>query len=139
MVGSMSSDSTALWSRLADVVGLDVCKHVGEIIGNAIGRSPALPLRRLEQLVEARQLGRKTGQGYYRWANGKAVKMPVDESAVPAELTDRLMLTLANESVATLREGIVADADLDVIQEVRDVWQFYRDRRPESYGAIVQP
>ena len=45
-------------------------------------------------------------------ANVVRLKMPVDEAAVPAELTDRLMLTLANESVATLREGIVADADL---------------------------
>jgi 3-hydroxyacyl-CoA dehydrogenase / enoyl-CoA hydratase / 3-hydroxybutyryl-CoA epimerase len=98
--------------ELADVVGLDVCKHVGEIIGNAIGRTPPLPLKRLEQLVAARKLGRKTGQGYYQWAEGKAVKMPVDETTVSGELTDRLMLTLANESVATLREGIVADADL---------------------------
>jgi 3-hydroxyacyl-CoA dehydrogenase/enoyl-CoA hydratase/3-hydroxybutyryl-CoA epimerase len=98
--------------ELSDVVGLDVCKHVGEIIGNAIGRTPPLPLKRLETLVAERKLGRKSGQGYYRWVDGKAVKMPVDEAAVPAELTDRLMLTLANESVATLRERIVADADL---------------------------
>jgi 3-hydroxyacyl-CoA dehydrogenase / enoyl-CoA hydratase / 3-hydroxybutyryl-CoA epimerase len=98
--------------ELSDVVGLDVCKHVGEIIGSAIGRTPPLPLKRLERLVAERKLGRKSGQGYYRWVEGKAVKMPVDETAVPAELTDRLMLTLANESVATLREGIVADADL---------------------------
>jgi 3-hydroxyacyl-CoA dehydrogenase/enoyl-CoA hydratase/3-hydroxybutyryl-CoA epimerase len=98
--------------ELSDVVGLDVCKHVGEIIGNAIGRNPPLPLRRLEQLVAERKLGRKSGQGYYRWVDGKAVKMQVDETAVAAELTDRLMLTLANESVACLREHIVADADL---------------------------
>lgn len=36
-------------------------------------------------------------------------------------------------------ELLVADIDLDQIQEVRDAWQFYRDRRPESYGAIVEP
>lgn len=35
-------------------------------------------------------------------------------------------------------ELIVADLDLDIIQEVRSVWQFYRDRRPESYQPIVQ-
>jgi 3-hydroxyacyl-CoA dehydrogenase/enoyl-CoA hydratase/3-hydroxybutyryl-CoA epimerase len=98
--------------ELSDVVGLDVCKHVGEIIGNAIGRHPPLPLKRLEQLVAERKLGRKSGQGYYRWVDGKAVKMSVDETAVAAELTDRLMLTLANESVACLRERIVADTDL---------------------------
>jgi N-carbamoylputrescine amidase len=36
-------------------------------------------------------------------------------------------------------ELVVADLDLDMIREVRNVWQFYRDRRPESYGAIVAP
>jgi len=36
-------------------------------------------------------------------------------------------------------ELVVADMDLDQIAEVRAVWQFYRDRRPESYGAIVAP
>jgi len=98
--------------ELSDVVGLDVCKHVGEIIGAAIGRAPPLPLNRLESLVAARNLGRKTGQGYYRWEGGKAFKQPVDGNAVSAELTDRLMLTFVNESLACLREGIVADADL---------------------------
>jgi len=34
-------------------------------------------------------------------------------------------------------EVLVADLDLDMILEVRKVWQFYRDRRPESYGPIV--
>ncbi|MEO6185992.1 MAG: fatty-acid oxidation protein subunit alpha, partial [Steroidobacteraceae bacterium] len=75
-------------------------------------RQPPLPLKRLEELVAARNLGRKTGQGYYKWVDGKAVKQPVDEAGVAQELTDRLMLTLANESVACLREGIVSDADL---------------------------
>ena len=35
-------------------------------------------------------------------------------------------------------ELIVADLDLDMIREVRSVWQFFRDRRPESYQPIVQ-
>lgn len=34
-------------------------------------------------------------------------------------------------------ELVVADLDLDMIKEVRSVWQFYRDRRPESYKEIV--
>ncbi|MCB1560834.1 MAG: hypothetical protein KDI75_07035 [Xanthomonadales bacterium] len=36
-------------------------------------------------------------------------------------------------------ELIVADLDLDQIREVRNVWQFYRDRRPDSYGDLVAP
>ncbi len=35
-------------------------------------------------------------------------------------------------------ELIVADLDLELIEEVRKVWQFYRDRRPETYGDLVR-
>ena len=35
-------------------------------------------------------------------------------------------------------ELIVADLDLSQIDEVRKVWQFYRDRRPEAYEDLVQ-
>jgi beta-ureidopropionase len=34
---------------------------------------------------------------------------------------------------------IVSDLDLDLIQEVRNTWQFYRDRRPETYTGTVSP
>ena len=33
---------------------------------------------------------------------------------------------------------VVAEMDLDMIDEVRNVWQFYRDRRPETYGDMVR-
>ena len=33
-------------------------------------------------------------------------------------------------------ELVVADVDLEVIRDVRNVWQFYRDRRPETYGGV---
>jgi len=36
-------------------------------------------------------------------------------------------------------ELVIADLDLGLIETVRNTWQFYRDRRPESYGAITAP
>lgn len=36
-------------------------------------------------------------------------------------------------------EIVVRDIDFDLIREVRNAWQFYRDRRPESYTATVKP
>ncbi|MFN4001376.1 nitrilase-related carbon-nitrogen hydrolase [Microcella sp.] len=36
-------------------------------------------------------------------------------------------------------EIVTRDLDLDLIREVRNNWQFYRDRRPESYTAVVKP
>jgi beta-ureidopropionase len=35
-------------------------------------------------------------------------------------------------------ELVVADMDMDKVREVRDLWQFFRDRRPEMYGALTQ-
>jgi N-carbamoylputrescine amidase len=29
--------------------------------------------------------------------------------------------------------------DLDMVREVRDLWQFFRDRRPETYGDLTNP
>ena len=34
---------------------------------------------------------------------------------------------------------VVADLNLDMIEEVRSTWQFYRDRRPDAYGDLVAP
>jgi len=34
---------------------------------------------------------------------------------------------------------VIADMDFDMVREVRNVWQFYRDRRPETYGSLSQP
>ena len=63
--------------ELADVVGLDVGEHVGEIIAAELGRAPP-ELAQLEQLIAAKKLGRKSGAGFYEWKDGKAVKPPAD-------------------------------------------------------------
>jgi beta-ureidopropionase len=39
----------------------------------------------------------------------------------------------------SLDEIVVRDLDLDLIAEVRHLWQFYRDRRPDSYESLVKP
>ena len=35
-------------------------------------------------------------------------------------------------------ELVMADMNLEMIEEVRRVWQFYRDRRPETYSELCQ-
>jgi 3-hydroxyacyl-CoA dehydrogenase/enoyl-CoA hydratase/3-hydroxybutyryl-CoA epimerase len=96
--------------ELADIVGLDVCLHVGRILASAFGR--AAP-EAVAPLVAAGKLGKKTGQGLYEWREGKAVKPAIPAGyQAPDDLEDRLLLALVNESMAVLREGVVADADL---------------------------
>ena len=97
--------------ELADVVGLDVGAHVGEIIARELGR-PAPQLPRLAALLAAKKLGRKSGEGFYVWQDGKAVKSGGGGSPAPEDLEDRLILVLVNECVACLREQVVEDADL---------------------------
>ena len=36
-------------------------------------------------------------------------------------------------------ELLVRDLDMSVVEEVRQVWQFYRDRRPDAYEGLVSP
>jgi 3-hydroxyacyl-CoA dehydrogenase/enoyl-CoA hydratase/3-hydroxybutyryl-CoA epimerase len=97
--------------ELADVVGLDVCKHVGDIVSAAINKQKP-DTSRIDALIAAKKLGRKTGEGFYVWRDGKAVKPPGPPPEPPADLEDRLILSLANECAAVLRERIVAVADL---------------------------
>ncbi|OFZ97247.1 MAG: crotonase [Betaproteobacteria bacterium RIFCSPLOWO2_02_FULL_62_17] len=91
--------------ELADVVGLDICMAVGkELTGEAA------PPKRLDELVKAQQLGKKTGSGFYLWKEGKAQKGaagPVDEA-----LIERLIRPYLKEAQQAVAEGIVADADL---------------------------
>lgn len=35
-------------------------------------------------------------------------------------------------------ELLVHDMNFDMIREVRNTWQFFRDRRPETYGALTE-
>ena len=96
---------------LADTVGLDICLSVASILGEKLGL--AVP-EKLKQMVEQGDLGKKTGKGFYSYAaKGKPEKTrstPSNEST--ALITDRLVLRILNESIACLRERVVADTDL---------------------------
>lgn len=91
--------------ELADSVGLDICLAVGRMLEN-----DANVPRKLAAHVEAGELGRKSGRGFYRWGNGRPQKQA--QARVPAGLAQRLVDPLVREAKSALDEGIVADADL---------------------------
>jgi len=94
-------------AELADTVGLDICLAAGKSLAKAANaKVPEF----LQKKVDAGQLGKKTGQGIYRWENGKPVKgepASYDEGLIHALITPYL-----KEAQAAVLEGIVADADL---------------------------
>lgn len=96
--------------ELADTVGLDVAASVGKIMAEFLN----LPIPTgLDGLLASGKRGRKDGQGFYAWENGRAKKPEVPKDyAAPEDLTDRMVLAFVNEAVACLHEGVVADADL---------------------------
>jgi len=95
--------------ELADSVGLDILLHVAEILGDTIHRE--LPPG-LQDMVTSGKLGRKSGQGFYKWASDKTVKDANASIDYTPESQQRLMLSLINEAVACVASGVVADADL---------------------------
>jgi 3-hydroxyacyl-CoA dehydrogenase/enoyl-CoA hydratase/3-hydroxybutyryl-CoA epimerase len=92
--------------ELADTVGLDICLAAGKALAGAT----ATPPHNLLQLIEAGNLGKKTGRGFYVWENGKPVKGTAGE--VTEALTERLLAPYLKEAQACLAEGIAGDADL---------------------------
>ncbi|MBA2653884.1 MAG: enoyl-CoA hydratase/isomerase family protein [Gammaproteobacteria bacterium] len=99
--------------ELADRVGLDVCLSVAQILTRHLGGE--VP-GQLQQLVSEGKLGVKSGEGFYRYHNGKVMKTKKEETAVTKmpedDIIDRLILRMLNEAAACLRETIVSDADL---------------------------
>ncbi|MBY0227115.1 MAG: enoyl-CoA hydratase/isomerase family protein [Hyphomicrobium sp.] len=93
--------------ELADSVGLDICAHVARILGHDPAGS------RLDILVKAGKLGKKTGEGFYKWVDGKPQKSKNEWSKADLEKLGReLVDPIIQEAQKSLDEGIVASSDL---------------------------
>ncbi len=95
--------------ELIDSIGVDVALHVSKVLGAAIDR-PVPEV--LAKMVDRGYLGRKSGQGFYSWTDGRPQKPAASGSGVPDDIEDRLILPMVNEAVACLNDGVVSNADL---------------------------
>jgi len=99
--------------ELMDTVGLDVGKSVATELGHGVPDGS-----QFDQLVKAGKLGRKTGEGFYKWVEGKAQKGEVPAHSDLAALGRELVKPLVDMTEVVLAEGVVANdglADIGVI------------------------
>ncbi len=91
--------------ELIDTVGLDIAMAAGQQLAGG-AEAPRCLLTR----VERQQLGKKSGQGFYAWKDGKPVKAVA--AAVPPGLAEKLVKPLVDRTQALVRDGVIVDADL---------------------------
>ncbi|QDP72487.1 crotonase [Legionella israelensis] len=94
--------------ELADTVGMDVCLAVAENLTRHFGGKVPQKLR---DMVKEGKLGRKSGEGFYKYKNGKPIK-ETPATTGDTDIAHRLILRMVNEANACLREDVVADSDL---------------------------
>ena len=109
--------------RLIDEVGVDVAYHVANHLATCFGDRMAVP-GILPAMATAKQLGRKTGVGFYVY-QGKQDPRPngglsghartrLAAALTGEDLAERMVLLMVNEAARCLEEGVVAEArDID--------------------------
>lgn len=120
---------------LMDLIGIDVNLAAARGLFDASGRPTRFrPSPIQEELVAAVRLGRKTGEGFYRYEAGRrlgpaarfatASERPRERDAegnlVPAAdldggaIAERVILAIVNEAFRALADGVAEEADIDL-------------------------
>jgi len=117
----------------ARALGLNGAEIV--LIPSATSRGLSEYLWRVEQVSHA------LANGYFVGTINRVGKEPLgdDDFYGQSYFVDPRGQFIGDLGSAHDEELIVRDLDLDKIEEVRQTWQFYRDRRPDQYGDLVAP
>jgi 3-hydroxybutyryl-CoA dehydrogenase len=106
---------------LMDLIGIDVNLAAARGLFEASGRPPRFrPSPIQEELVAAGRLGRKAGEGFYRYGDGRATgpaarfATPTSRGAMdPGTIAERVTLAIVNEAYRALGDGVASEADID--------------------------
>ena len=117
----------------ARALGLNGAEIV--LIPSATSRGLSEHLWRIEQVSHA------VANGYYVGTINRVGKEPLGDNDFYGQsyFVDPRGQFVGNVGDAHSEELIVRSLDLDLIQEVRQTWQWYRDRRPDAYEDLVKP
>jgi enoyl-CoA hydratase/3-hydroxyacyl-CoA dehydrogenase len=96
--------------ELGDQVGIDVTYHVLEYMHDVLGEAYE-PAAMLEEKVEADELGKKTGKGFYDYEDGDGADIPADQTS--EAVRNRLLAILANETGKLLAGDVAPIDDID--------------------------
>ena len=92
-----------------------------------------------EYLWELEQPAHAVANGYFV---GAINRVGIEKPWVSASSTAKVISATPRGKIIAQAsrdkdEIVVADLDLDMIAEVRNTWQFFRDRRPETYEPLT--
>lgn len=100
---------------LTDYIGHDVNYVVTETVFQSFFYDPRYkPSFSQKRLLEAGWLGRKTGRGFYNYAEGVAQPEPVKDMELGQKIADRIIAMLINEAVEALHLNIASAQDLEL-------------------------
>ncbi|NQY06940.1 MAG: 3-hydroxybutyryl-CoA dehydrogenase [Flavobacteriaceae bacterium] len=100
--------------ELMDFIGNDVNYTVTETVFTAFYFDPRYkPAFTQKRLSEAGYLGRKSGKGYYDYAEGATKPTPYEDSELAQQIFDRVLAMLINEAADALFLNIASAEDID--------------------------
>ena len=109
------------WFELIDYVGVDVEYDVSKILYKAHGERFHPCLEFTEPLVKEKKLGRKTGQGFYDWKNGRP---SISSKLQETYCVERSWAVAANEAAWMILEDVADAASIDVGMKLGTGWPF---------------
>ena len=131
-------------------IGVYICydRHFPEgwralgLAGAQIVFNPSATSRGLSShLWQLEQTASAVANGYYVGAINRVGVEPLGDNDFYGQtyFADPRGQFVGEIASTTDAELVVRDLDMDRIAEVRNQWAFYRDRRPDMYGSLVQP
>ncbi|MGH1362834.1 MAG: 3-hydroxyacyl-CoA dehydrogenase NAD-binding domain-containing protein [Calditrichia bacterium] len=101
--------------QLMDLIGIDINFTVTETVFEAFFYDPRFkPSFTQKRMVEAGYLGKKSGRGFYDYADGAAPAIPDTNNKLGQQIVDRVVAMLINEAADAVFMQIAAREDVDL-------------------------